>query len=191
MQQVRRKYGIPPRFVLFVGGFDKRKNVPTLLRVFAELKQGHPDVGLVLVGIGGDIGACKTQSVILGLHEGRNVFFLHGVADLELAALYRAATLFTTLSWHEGFCLPAVEAMTCGTPVLASSFGALPEILGDGGWLVDPRRVDDIVDAMHRVLSRTEVQEDLRIRGLLRSKAFSWQKTAQETWRVYEELSAM
>ena len=119
------------------------------------------------------------------------MFFLHGVADLELAALYRAATLFTTLSWHEGFCLPAVEAMTCGTPVLASSFGALPEILGDGGWLVDPRRVDDIVDAMHRVLSRTDVQEDLRIRGLLRSKAFSWQKTAQETWRVYEELSAM
>ena len=108
--------------------------------------------------------------------------------DPELAALYRATSLFTTLSWHEGFCLPVVEAMTCGAPVLASTFGALPEILGEGGSLVDPRDLDAIVTAMRTILSRSEVQAEMRARSLQRAKSFSWQKTARETLTAYMDV---
>jgi glycosyltransferase involved in cell wall biosynthesis len=189
IEQVCARHRIPPRFVLFVGGFDRRKNVSTLLEAFGALKRAHRDVALVLVGIGGDIEACRLQSSALGLEEGRDVLFLHRIPDLELAALYRAALLFTTLSWHEGFCLPLVEAMTCGTPILASSFGAIPEVLGSAGWLVDPRRPEETVEAMRTILGRADVREQLRARSLLRSKDFSWQKAAQETLHAYQELA--
>jgi len=188
LQQVLQKYQIPPRFVLFVGGFDKRKNVSTLLTVFARLSAEEPDVALVLVGIGGDIQGSREQSSSLGLREGRSVFFLQRITDRELAALYRSASLFTTLSWHEGFCLPIVEAMTCGTPVLASCFGAIAEVLGDGGWLVDPRRPQDVVERMKTILSQSAVRDELRARALSRSKWFSWQKTALQTWGAYKQL---
>ena len=188
IRQILVKYGIPQRFVLFVGGFDKRKNVATLLKAFTELKKGHPDVALVLVGIGGDIDGCRTQSIAAGLQDRKDVFFLHRLPDTELAALYRAASLFTTLSWHEGFCLPVVEAMTCGTPVLASSFGAIPEVLEGAGWLVDPRNLEEIVVGLRTMLEREDVREELKARSLLRARAFSWERAARETWALYSEL---
>ncbi len=188
LDEVRAKHGLPPRFVLFVGGFDRRKNVATLLKVFSGVRRAMPGVALVLVGIGGDIEGCQRQAAALGLQEGESVLFLQRLPDRELAALYRTASLFTTLSWHEGFCLPLVEAMTCGAPVLASAFGALPEILGDGGWLVDPRQPDEVVQVMRMILDRAEVRDELRARALSRSRAFSWQKTALETVTAYNEL---
>lgn len=190
IQQIRVKHRIPPRFVLFVGGFDKRKNVSTLLRAFADLKRVEDDVALVLVGIGGDIKGCRGHSAALNLREGQNVFFLERIADMELAALYRAAALFTTLSWHEGFCLPIVEAMTSGTPVLASSFGAIPEVLGDGGWVVDPRHVEEVVDSMQAILCQREVREELHARALRRSAAFSGRGAAEATLAVYKKLAS-
>lgn len=188
IQQVLAKYGIPPRFVLFVGGFDKRKNVSTLLTAFTELKKEHRDVALILVGIGGDIEGCRAQSTAASLQFGEDVLFLHRVSDSDLAALYRAASLFTTLSWHEGFCLPVVEAMACGTPVLASSFGAIPEVLGGAGWLVDPRCVDQVVSGMQALLGQPELRDELRARSLARSKLFSWERTAQETLAAYMDV---
>lgn len=190
IEKVRVMHRIPSRFILFVGGFDKRKNLSTLLAAFAELSRVEPDVGLVLVGIGGDLEGCKVQADRLGLNEGKNVIFLHRVPDRELAALYRAASLFTTLSWHEGFCLPLVEAMSCGAPILASSFGAIPEVLGDGGWLVDPRRPEEVAALMRDILRRSDVRDDLRMRSLRRSQSYSWEKTAQQTLSVYRELGA-
>jgi glycosyltransferase involved in cell wall biosynthesis len=188
IEQVRARHRIPNRFVLFVGGFDKRKNLSTLLQAFAQLRDSEPRLALVLVGIGGDLEGCRLQAAALGFREGETIFFLHRISDSELAALYRAASLFTTLSWHEGFCLPLVEAMTCGTPILASSFGAIPEILGEGGWLVDPRRLETIVEAMRTILSQSEIRDGLRARSLLRARSFSWRKAAEETVSAYKEL---
>lgn len=185
---VREKHRIPKRFVLFVGGFDKRKNVSTLLEAFDGLRRRVVDVALVLVGIGGRVEDSKRQAATEGLVEGNDVFYLQSIPDEELAALYRAAALCTTLSWHEGFCLPVVEAMSCGAPVLASSFGAIPEIVDRGGWLVDPRRVQDVVEAMHAILCQPDLRADLSARALSRAKHFSWSRSAQETLKVYEEL---
>jgi glycosyltransferase involved in cell wall biosynthesis len=182
------RLGVPPRFVLFVGGFDKRKNVSTLLAAFALLKKVEPKIALVLAGIGGDIEGCRVQSSALGLQERRDVLFLHGITDIELAALYRVASVFTTLSWHEGFCLPLVEAMACGTPIVASSFGAVPEILGGAGWLVDPRSPEEAMEAVRTILTQSNVRDELIARALLRSKYFSWHKAAQETVSAYKEL---
>jgi len=189
IDHVRISHAIPPRFILFVGGFDKHKNVAGLLASFAALRKAEPDVALVLVGTGGDMQGCRARSEALGLEEGRHVVFLHRLSDRELAALYRSASLFTTLSWHEGFCLPLVEAMASGTPILASSFGAIPEILGEGGWVVDPRRPDEVVARMREILNRDEVADELRAYSLRRSQAYSWQKAAHETLRAYKELS--
>jgi glycosyltransferase involved in cell wall biosynthesis len=185
---VRAKYGIPDCFVLFVGGYDKRKNVSALLRAFAALTTTHPDVGLVLVGIGGDIEDSRLQCRVLGMAEGRHVFFLERLSDPELGALYQAASLFATMSWHEGFCLPLAEAMACGAPVLASRFGAIPEILGGAGRLVDPRKVDEIADAMRTILREADLRSEMRARSLSRSSAFTWERTAEQTLEVYEEL---
>ncbi len=190
VDQVRVAKGIPPRFVLFVGGFDKRKNLSTLLAAFAAVRRVEPDVALVLVGIGGDVQACKRRSAELGLSEGRDVFVLTGLPDLELAALYRATSLFATLSWHEGFCLPIVEAMTCGAPILASSFGAIPEVLGDAGRLVDPRDAAHIVEGMLSILCQPGVRDEMGSRSLLRSELFSWERTARMTLDAYREVAS-
>jgi len=189
LEEVRAKYGLPSRFLLFVGGFDRRKNVSTLLRAFARITSREPDVALVLVGIGGDIDGCKLEATSLGFPNAGRVFFLHRISDRELAALYRSAMLFVTLSWHEGFCLPVVEAMTAGCAVLGSSFGAIPEIIGEGGWLVDPRRIDNVVEAITTILRQSGVRQELQSRALLRARSFSWEKAAKETVKVYEELS--
>jgi glycosyltransferase involved in cell wall biosynthesis len=183
---VGQKYGLPPEFLLFVGGFNRHKNVETLLRVFAALKAERPGLGLVLVG-GRDAEIASTRAS-LGL--GRDVLSLLHIPDEDLRAIYAHAALFVTLSWHEGFCLPVVEAMSCGVPVVASRCGAIPEVLGGGGILVDPRRPGEVVDAVRSVLETPALRARLREQALERSRSFSWTHTADQTLAIYERLLA-
>jgi glycosyltransferase involved in cell wall biosynthesis len=187
IDEVRTDIGIPGRFILNVGGFEKRKNVLTLVEAFAALKRSEADIALVLVGIGGDLHAVRNRSSALGLVEGRDIFLLTKISDRTLAALYTAATLFATLSWHEGFCLPVVEAMTCGAPVLGSRFGAIPEVLGGAGCLVDPRSLEQVIEVMGNILRNPSVQDDMRSRSTARAKEFSWRRAAEETFKAYEQ----
>jgi glycosyltransferase involved in cell wall biosynthesis len=187
VRQAKARYGLPDRYLLFVGSFDSWKNVNGLLRAFAEAKNVGVRHGLVLVGIGGDLHGAKNLARALELLEGRDVVFLERIHG-DLAALYRGATAFVTLSWGESFGLPVVEAMCCGTPVIVSNRGGLPEIVGDGGLLVDPRNPVEVVQAIKAVTSRTELQTHLRTEALGRAKAFSWKKTAEQTVKVYERL---
>jgi glycosyltransferase involved in cell wall biosynthesis len=187
VNEAKTKYGLPDRYLLFVGSFESRKNVYGLLRAFAEAKRAGVRHGLVLVGIGGDIQGARTMARQLALFEDREVVFLERIHE-DLAALYRGATAFVTLSWGESFGLPVVEAMCCGTPVIVSNRGGLPEIVGDGGILVDPRNSVEVVQAIKEVTSRTELQAHLRTEALGRAKAFSWKKTAEQTLKVYESV---
>jgi glycosyltransferase involved in cell wall biosynthesis len=184
---VKRKYSLPEKYLLFVSGFEPWKNVSGLLRAYTEARKTGIEEGLVLVGSGGDVGAARQLAEALELQEGHDVIFLERIHE-DLPAIYRGATAFITLSWGESFGLPVVEAMRCGTPVIASNRAAIPEIVGDGGLLVDPGNQGDVVEALQAVTTLPDLQGSLRAKALLRSNFFSWEKTAQETARVYESV---
>jgi glycosyltransferase involved in cell wall biosynthesis len=185
IEQARLRYRLPERYLLFVGGYDLWKNVLGLLRAYAEARKAGVQDCLVLVGSGGDLLGAKALAHLLNLREGQEVVFLEHIHE-DLPALYRGATAFVTLSWGESFGLPVVEAMRCGTPVIASKRGALPEIIADGGVLVDPRSLVEVVRAIRDVTSRATLRCQLREQALRRSKEFSWAKTAEQTAQVYQ-----
>ncbi len=116
------------------------------------------------------------------------VTFTGYVPDADLPALYNGADLFCFPSLYEGFGLPVLEAMACGTPVVTSNTTSLPEVAGEAALLVDPYDVEDIAAAMQRVLTEPDLAHDLRERGLARAGQFSWEKTARETIAVYERV---
>jgi glycosyltransferase involved in cell wall biosynthesis len=184
-----RLHGIVTPYLLFVSGFDPIKNVAGLLHVFAGVRQRMTSHALVLAGVGGDVAAAKVLAGRLGLHEGVNVFFLQRVQD-DLPALYQGADLFVTMAWRETFCFPLVEAMASGVPVVASSFGAIPEIAGDAAVLVDPRDRERAVKTLVGVLESHETRRDLAARGGARVKRFNWSRVASETIDVYREVLA-
>lgn len=186
---VREKYGITREFILTVGNLQPRKNIARLIKALDRLTERHPtEYQLVIVGQpswrAGEIRRLLDDK---GLHE--HVILAGYVPPEDLPLLYNAATLFVYPSLYEGFGLPPLEAMSCGTPVIASNVSSLPEILGDGAVLVDPYRVEALTDAMLGLLSEPGRLSALRARGLARSKVFSWEATARRTLLVYEEVA--
>jgi glycosyltransferase involved in cell wall biosynthesis len=181
------RYGVEPPYILYVGSLEKRKNLPRLLQAYARLRQDLPGWKLVIVG------ARKWKSAPifdtlsrLGLEP--YVHFTGFVEEDDLPALYNGADLFCFPSLYEGFGLPVLEAMACGTPVVTSSTSSLPEVAGEAALLVDPYDVEAIAAAMRRVLSDPELAQDLRARGLARAAQFTWERTARETIAVYERV---
>jgi glycosyltransferase involved in cell wall biosynthesis len=181
------RHGVRGSYLLFVGGYDKRKNVGGLLQVHAELRAHAPGTMLVLAARNPDSSGMKSVARSLGLVEGHDVLFLERIED-DLPALYQGATAFITLSWEESFCLPVVEAMASGTPVVASRFGAIPEVAAGSALLVDPRDTRAVVSAVSELLTRVDLQEALRDRGLRCARGFSWHKTAEQTVAIYREV---
>jgi len=116
------------------------------------------------------------------------VVFTGYVSQEKLPCLYRNADLFVFPSLYEGFGLPVLEAMACGTPVITSNTSSLPEVAGDAAVLVDPYSVEDIADAMERVLTDPDLRTELSRKGKERAKQFTWEKCARETLKVYEEV---
>jgi glycosyltransferase involved in cell wall biosynthesis len=114
-----------------------------------------------------------------------DVIFTGYISDEDLPALYNAADLFVYPSIFEGFGLPPLEAMACGTPVITSNTSSLPEVVGNAGIMVDPYDVDRLADAMYEVLSNVGLREDMIKRGLEKAKMFSWDKCARETLKVF------
>lgn len=173
--------GLPPRYVLFVGSRQPRKNLATLLRAWELIAPRHPSVFLVIAG---ETGAVFRPA---GLKADVARVILPGyVPEASLPGLYAGALVFTLPSFDEGFGLPVLEAMACGTPVIAAHAGALPEVAGDAALWFDPR--DPVALAAH--LDRALRDEDLRLRlrakGLERVQAFSWQRSAQMLWELFE-----
>ena len=185
--RVVRRYGLQPPFVLHVGALQARKNLPTLLRAFAHLRQEAPDVTLAIAGRPTWHFAEIPQTVeALGL--GGAVHFLGYVADADLPALYNAASVFSFPSLYEGFGLPVLEAMACGTPVVCSDASALPESAGGAALLVDPYDHRALADALGQVLSDQALADELRRRGLARAARFSWDRTAELTLAIYRRV---
>ena len=189
--QLRRKYALPERYLLYLGGFDQRKNLSALLRAFALLVSKQPQARLVIAGRlpGRDSPLFPDPRRLvgeLGLEE--RVIFTGWVAEEDKPALLSGATAFVFPSLYEGFGLPALEAMACGTPVVASNRSSLPEVVGEGGILVEPTDMEALAEAMETLLVDDVLRAELRQRALAQAARFSWKRTALETLAVYRKV---
>ncbi len=179
--------GIVRPFVLSVGTLEPRKNLPTLLRAFARIAAEMPH-DLVLAGPEGWM-TDEIHETRRRLDLGDRLRFT-GYVDAEaLPAWYSAADLFVYPSLYEGFGLPPLEAMACGTPVITSDVSSLPEVVGDAGLTVPPTDEMALAEAMRRVLGDPAIGADLRKRGLERAKRFSWEQTAALTMAAYRDAA--
>lgn len=181
--RILQSLGIHQPYLLYVGGYELHKNPEGLLETFAIVKQTRPDLMLVAVGSGAVPDRVSQKAAALNLDVGRDVVFLVDLTD-ELTDLYDAAELFGSLSWRETFCLPALEALTRGVAVVGSEWGALPEIIGDAGRIVDPCDYAGAARAIIEELA-TDRSGDL---ARQRARQFSWEQTTERTLAVYREL---
>jgi glycosyltransferase involved in cell wall biosynthesis len=187
--RIAGKYGLEPGYLLCVGTLEPRKNLPGLLQAYRLLLDtGTTTAPLVLIGGKGwlydEIFGC-----IEALHLEGHVRFLHDVPDTDLPGMYNAASVLTTPSFYEGFGLPALEAMACGTPVVVADRASLPEVVGDAGLLVDPDDTDSIAKALRRVLTNDPLRARMRELGLAQAASFTWERAAQATLAVYREVA--
>jgi glycosyltransferase involved in cell wall biosynthesis len=182
----RERYGIRLPYALYVGGINARKNIARLFQAYALVRRHHPDLTLVVAGKRqwqtAEIDAVFRQ---LGLEP--YVQFTGYVADADLPALYSAAEVFVFPSLYEGFGLPPLEAMACGTPVVTSNVSSLPEVVGDAALTIDPYDVAGLAAAIERVLADAALRTELRAKGLARAQQFTWKHAARATLAVYEQ----
>jgi glycosyltransferase involved in cell wall biosynthesis len=183
----------PPKepWLLYVGGFNPHKNLDTLVRAFARLAPRWPEAKLLLVGnhisdsFKGVAGALQQQAARLGLAE--RVIFTGYVPDEELCRLYHRAAMVVLPSLEEGFGLPALEAMACGTAIVASRGHAVEEVAGEAGLFVDATSDAALAAAIEQLLSDPEQARRLGERGRQRAAAFSWDRTADTLLGIFEE----
>jgi len=186
LQAVRRRYGLGQEpFILTVGTLQPRKNHLRLVQAFARLEGGYRLV--ISGGPGWDYEAVPAEVARLGLEK--RVVFPGFVADEDLPALYSAADLFVYPSLYEGFGLPVLEAMACGTPVVAASDSALPEVVGEAGLLADPLDVDALAEAMKRLLADADWRERMVEAARARAATFTWERAARQLLALYERVA--
>ncbi len=191
---IRTRYGLNERYILYLGGLDQRKNVPQLVRAFAQLYRQLADPNLQLLIAGNPdkqqgplFPDPRPVAASLGM-EGQIIYRF--IEEEDKPAIYSGASLFVFPSIYEGFGLTPLEAMSCGTPVICSNRTALPEVVGDAAVSLDPDDTAAWVEAMHSVLTESNLQADLRTRSLQRAALFNWRKTAEETLAAYREAFA-
>jgi len=181
---VRSKYGLPDRYILYLGSNKPHKNLIRLIAAFAQ-------------------SASKNKLVIAGHWDNRHqeprryveqydlqeqVVFAGPVSEADLPALYSGAVLFVFPSLYEGFGLPVLEAMACGAPVACSNTPGLQEAAGDAAILFDPLDVESLTEAIISVVADEELRQDLRAKGMAQAARFSWEQTAQATLAVYDQV---
>jgi glycosyltransferase involved in cell wall biosynthesis len=186
---VRARYAGGGDYLLYLGTVQPRKNVGGLLEAYATLRGQMANApALVIAGKRGWLAApIYARAEQLGLLGA--VRFVDYVPQEELPALLSGALALVFPSFYEGFGLPALEAMACGTAVVAANSSSLPEVVGDAGLLVDPHDSEALAAAIQQVVEDTAVRTELRARGLARAAAFTWRRCAEETLRVLEEAA--
>lgn len=192
---LRQRYALPERFILYVGTIEPRKNLTTLLEAFKQFQVMHSDLKLetfnlklVIAGRPGWLYQPTFDRIkALGLED--NVRLLGYVPDDDLPALYRAAEVFVFPSLYEGFGLPPLEAMACGTPVICSNASSLPEVVGDAGMLVEPSDVEAWTAALAHLLADAGLRAELGWRGRRQAIQFTWRETAQRTLELYQQVT--
>jgi glycosyltransferase involved in cell wall biosynthesis len=185
-----RQYGIGTKYVLFVGRIEPRKNIVGILKAFGHLKKkGHKRLSLVIVGHQDKIFRERTLFSEIKAHGLQSdVVFTGGVSEQDLCILYSGAEVLVYPAFAEGFGLPVLEAMACGTPVITSNVTSLPEVAGNAAILINPYSPAEIAGSLERVLSDEGLRNELSAKGLERAKKFSWEGTAEKTIEVYRKV---
>jgi glycosyltransferase involved in cell wall biosynthesis len=189
IQNILIKYKIPQSpYLLSLCTLEPRKNLDLLIRAFSDLVQAHPntDLNLVLVGTSG----WKNDKIFQAVQENsqleKRIVFTGYVPDQDLAPIYSGALTFVYPSLYEGFGLPPLESMQCGTPVIASNSSSLPEVIGDAGVLVDPKDQSELSHGIWRLVNDSELRSQLSQKSLMRAQQFSWSKCVDKTIEVYK-----
>jgi glycosyltransferase involved in cell wall biosynthesis len=172
--------------ILSVGAIQRRKNIVRLVEAF---EHAGPEWNLVLAGSYGFDSDAARQRIERSPRK-HDIQVLGYIPDLQLEDLYRRASIFAFPSLDEGFGMPVLDAMARGVPVLTSNVSAMPEVAGDSALLVDPTDVSSIADGLRRLTADSTLRDTLIHKGLARAKEFTWEKSVEATWKVYQELTA-
>ncbi len=179
-------FDLPQKYILSVGSIEPRKNLIGLLKAYNLLdKYLKQEYKLVLVGFKGWEN-CEIMEIIE--KNKKSIHYLGFITDEELAKVYNLASIFVFPSFYEGFGLPPLEAMACGTPVVLSNSSSLPEVGGDAVVYCNPHNTDDIKEKIEIILTDKTLQKKLITKGLIQAKKFSWEKSAQEHLAIFQEL---
>jgi len=188
LEDMRRKYKLPTGFFLYTGLVEPRKNLPMLIRAYASLLDQGIKEKLVIVGrVGWMSDEIFKLADRLGLDK--KVVFTGYIDQNDLPAIYNLASVFVYPTLYEGFGLPVLEAMACGTPVITSAVSSLPEIVGNAGVLLPPADEEALSSAMFRLMSDPVERKRLASLGLARAAQFTWQNTALETSKIYQMVA--
>ncbi len=187
--RLANKYGIREPYILYLGGFSPRKNLVGLIHAFALLRKELPGPCKLLV-VGREnpmVEAAKKAAVKTGCDK--DILFAGFAPIQDLPFLYNGAELFAYPSFYEGFGLPPIEAMACGTPTIVSNCSSLPEVVGEAALSVSPEDVSALASQMHRIFSDSRLRQELSRAGILRASEFSWTKAAAKTIQVYKNVT--
>jgi len=187
VEAVLRKYGLPERYIIFVGTIEPRKNLTRLVEALQLLRDRGQVVPLVAVGAKGWLYDGLFRRVE-ELEAGRAVVFPGYVPSADLPTVYAAATLAVMPSVYEGFGLPVLEAMACGTPVVSSNSSSLPELGGEAALYFDPYEVEAMAESILQVWTEPALQHKMRQQGLAQAARFSWARAARETQALYDRV---
>ena len=183
--KVKEKTQIADPYILTLGTVEPRKNLLLAIEMFEKMK--HFDGNLVIAGMLG----WKYETIMEKIKESpksKKIIYLNYVPDGLLSSLYSAASLYIIPSHYEGFGFPPVEAMACGTPVLSSKGGSLPEILGNAAEYAEFNAPEQWADKAEQIINTQSIQNDLIKKGIKQASKYRWSKTAEETWNIYQEL---
>ncbi|MDU1413013.1 MAG: glycosyltransferase family 1 protein [Clostridium sp.] len=185
---IKEKYGVDKPFILYIGGFSKRKNVYSLITAFEKVsKHMDKEYNLVIVGSYRDESQ-ELVKLVDKLNMNDYIKFTGFAPDDDLPIYYNACECFVYPSLYEGFGLPPLEAMSCGTPVITSNTTSIPEVVGNCGILIDPYSETQLIKSIELILSSESLRNEFSKLSLLRSKDFSWQKTAIKTLEFYNTV---
>jgi glycosyltransferase involved in cell wall biosynthesis len=187
---VLKRYGVKKKYILFVGRIEPRKNIVGLLKAFNYIKKrGMKDLCLVIVGNQDSI--FKEKELFDRIEEmelGSDIIFTGGVSEDDLPVLYNGAEVLVYPAFAEGFGLPVLEAMSCGTPVITSNTTSLPEVTGDAAILINPHLFEEIGEGIEKLLNNQGLRKEFSEKGLERAQKFKWDKTAEKTIEVYRKV---
>jgi len=189
-EAIKKKYALPDKYFLFTGVLSPRKNVEKLIDAFADLikEEGYRDYKLLIVGRKGWLYGAIFKKVE-DLHIKDDVLFIEHIPEEELPVFYQLAQIYLFPSLYEGFGLPILEAMASGCPVITSNVSSMPEVAGDAAILINPLDKKELLAAIKQVMENKMLQKQMREKGHIQVQKFSWQKAAEETKAVYENLT--